>query len=176
VQADERLPSYTAMRDEHRPKQDLIHEITGLRKQVVDLKDAMATRRRVEDALRSAEALLRALSDGAPVGLGLFRHDGTLLTANRRLARMLGYDSPADLQSHSAVFGVFASPEEQSRTLATLRRPENALGQALFRRKDGCQRSHAVLAGESPEGEAVTLAVFECAADHLHPPFPANTA
>ena len=39
------------MRDEHRPKQELIHEVTGLRKQVVDLKEAMTARRRVEDAL-----------------------------------------------------------------------------------------------------------------------------
>jgi PAS domain-containing protein len=71
------------MRDEHRPKQELLHEIAGLRKQVVDLKEAMTARRRVEDALRDAELLLRSLTDAAPVGLCLFRHDGTLLTANR---------------------------------------------------------------------------------------------
>ena len=40
------------MRDNHRPKQELVHEITGLRKQVSDLKEAIAARRRVEDALR----------------------------------------------------------------------------------------------------------------------------
>src|SRR5687768_18139204 len=107
------------MRDDHRPKQELIHEIAGLRKQVVDLKEAMTARRRVEDALRTAEELLRSLADGAPVGLGLFSLDGTLLTANRPFARMLGYDSPAELQALSAVFGVFASPEEQSRTLGS---------------------------------------------------------
>jgi PAS domain-containing protein len=69
------------MRDNHRPKQDLIHEVTGLRKQILDLKEAMVARRRVEDALRNAEALLRSLTDGAPVGLCLFRRDGTPLTA-----------------------------------------------------------------------------------------------
>lgn len=148
------------MRDEHRPKHELVHEITGLRKQIGDLKEAMTARRRVEDALRTAEESLRALSDGAPVGLGLFRLDGTLLTANRTLARMLGYDSSAELQALAAVFGVFASPEESSRALASPRGAE-PVRQALFRRKDGCRRSHAVLAGQSSDAQSITLAVFE---------------
>jgi len=29
------------MRDQHRPKQDLLNEVAGLRKQVADLKEAM---------------------------------------------------------------------------------------------------------------------------------------
>jgi PAS domain-containing protein len=162
------------MRDDHRPKQELIHEITGLRKQVQDLKEAMTARRRVEDALRSAETLLRALSDGAPVGLGLFREDGTLLTANRPFAHMLGYDSPAELQALSAVCGVFASTEDQFRALETSGGPETAR-HALFRRKDGCRRSHPVLAGQHSVDHEVTLAVFE-SQDNLSSPFPAPSA
>ena len=157
------------MRDDHRPKQDLIHEITGLRKQVLDLKEAMTARRRVEDALRSAETLLRALSDGAPIGLGLFRADGTLLTANRPFAQMLGYDSPAELQALSAVCGVFASPEDQSRALRPPAVPD-AARQALFRRKDGCRRSHPVLAGQCSPGHEVTLAVFDTR-ENLNPTY-----
>ncbi|HZA97564.1 MAG TPA: PAS domain-containing protein [Gemmatimonadales bacterium] len=162
------------MRDDHRPKQELIHEITGLRKQVLDLKEAMTARRRVEDALRTAETLLRALSDGAPVGLGLFRDDGTLLTANRPFAHMLGYDSPAELQALSAVCGVFASPEDQSRALRSSPRAE-AARHALFRRKDGCRRSHPVLAGQRSADREVTLAVFETL-DTPNPPFPSPSA
>ena len=162
------------MRDDHRPKQDLIHEITGLRKQVVDLKEAMTARRRVEEALRRAETLLRALSDGAPVGLGLFREDGTLLTANRPFARMLGYDSPAELQALSSVCGVFASPEDQSRALRGSSGPETA-GHAMFRRKDGCRRTHPVLSGGHSANHEVTLAVFD-SQDHPTPPFPSQSA
>jgi PAS domain S-box-containing protein len=162
------------MRDDHRPKQDLIHEITGLRKQVLDLKDAMTARRRVEDALRSAETLLRTLCDGAPVGLGLFREDGTLLTANRPFAHMLGYDSPAELQALSAVCGVFASPEDQSLALRPCPGAE-AARRAVFRRKDGCRRSHPVLAGRRSADLEVTLAVFETR-DNFNPPFPAPIA
>jgi PAS domain-containing protein len=162
------------MRDDHRPKQDLIHEITGLRKQVVDLKDAMTARRRVEDALRSAETLLRAMSDGAPVGLGLFRDDGTLLTANRPFALMLGYDSPAELQALSTVCGVFASLEDQCRALLGSPGPDTAQ-QAVFRRKDGCRRLHPVLSGRRSADHEVTLAVFDTR-DHPNPPFPTPSA
>jgi len=148
------------MRDDHRPKQDLIHEITGLRKQVGDLKEAMTERRRVEDALRLNTTLLRNLTDGAPLGLGLFRPDGTLLTANQRFARMLGYQSPAELQSLSTVVGVFASPEDQARALECPRGGE-PLRRALFRGKSGCRLLHGVLAGPEVDGSAIVLAIFE---------------
>jgi PAS domain S-box-containing protein len=152
------------MRDEHRPKQELIHEIAGLRKQVVDLKEAMTARRRVEDALRDAESMLRSLADGAPVGLCLFRRDGTLLTTNRPFARLLGYESPAELQAVGSVLGVFATPEEQSRTLGGLAASNRHLHHAIFRQKDGCRRSHPVLAAQSEPG-AIALVVFTHAPD-----------
>ncbi len=109
---------YVSMRDNHRPKQDLIHEVTGLRKQIVDLKEAMVARRRVEDALRDAESRLRSLTDGAPVGLCLFRRDGTPIAANAPFARMLGYESPAELQRVGGVLGVFANPKNRPGSLA----------------------------------------------------------
>jgi PAS domain S-box-containing protein len=163
------------MRDEHRPKHDLVHEITGLRKQVVDLKEAMTARRRVEDALRAAEELLRTLTDAAPVGLGLFRPDGTLLAANRPLARMLGYDTAAELQALSAVVGVFASPEEQSRALDHAGTGE-PVRDALFRRKNGCRRTHAIMTGGCPDAQAITVAVFEGLPVPPHSGFPTRSA
>jgi PAS domain S-box-containing protein len=148
------------MRDDHRPKQELVHEIAGLRKQVVDLKDAMTARRRVEDALRGSEALLRSLSDGSPIGLCLFRRDGTLLIANRPFARMLGYESPAELQAVGGVLGVFTSPEEQLRTFDSLRSANPTFHNASFRRKDGCQQYHRTLVAEGFDG-AMSLVVFD---------------
>jgi PAS domain-containing protein len=154
------------MRDEHRPKQDLIHEITCLRKQVLDLKDAMVARRRVEDALRAAEGLLRCLTDGAPVGLCLFRRDGTPLTANGPFARMLGYESPAELQRIGGVLGVFASREEQVRVLGSVRNGRGAVSGATFRSKSGAQRSIRVMAADCAEPDSVVLVVFD-----RNPPF-----
>ena len=158
------------MRDEHRPKQELIHEIAGLRKQVVDLKEAMTARRRVEDALRDAQALLRALTDDAPVGLCLFRHDGTLLTANRPFARLLGYDSPAELQAVGRVLGFFATPEEQSRALQRTGGTDGRIEDAFFRTKEGCQRAHAMIAAESAEQHAIVAVVFDQLLSFRHPP------
>ena len=163
------------MRDEHRPKQELIHEITGLRKQVCDLREEMTARRRVEDALRGNAALLRNLTDGAPVGLGLFRPDGTLLAANQRFARMLGYESPAELQSLSAVLGVFGSPEDQARALESSR-PGEALRPAVFRSKNGCRLLHGVLAGAWVDSQAIVLAIFERILDSAAAPFPVPSA
>jgi PAS domain S-box-containing protein len=145
------------MRDNHRPKQDLIHEVTGLRKQIVDLKEAMVARRRVEDALREAEARLRSLTDGAPVGLCLFRQDGTPLTCNAPFARMLGYDSPAELQHIGSVLGVFATAREQSRVLGE----QMGFGSgAFFRQKDGDRVTLRVIAAHCPEQNTVALVTY----------------
>lgn len=146
------------MRDAHRPKQELVHEVTGLRKQVLDLKDAMTARRRVEDALRAAVGLLHTLLDNAPAGLCLFRRDGTLLTANQPFARMLGYDSPAELQRVGGVLGVFASPEEQARLLGSA--SSGAQG-ALFRNKSGTYSSLEVMTAACDGQDYAVLAVFE---------------
>jgi PAS domain-containing protein len=157
------------MRDEHRPKQDLIHEVTGLRKQILDLKDAMLARRRVEDALRATEAILRSLTDGAPVGLFLFRRDGTPLSANGRFAHMLGYDTPAELQRIGGVLGVFASPEEQARVLGSVGNGtgNGSLPAVLFRSKSGARLSLRVMSADCVEHNSVALAVFD-----RQPPFP----
>jgi PAS domain-containing protein len=163
------------MRDEHRPKQDLIHEITGLRKQVADLRDAMTARRRVEDALRGTTAMLRDLTDGAPIGLALFRPDGTLLTANQTFARMLGYQSPAELQSLSAVVGVFASREDQARALE-IPQPGEAPRATLFRSKHGCRLLHGVLSGHYDDNQATVLAIFESASAATPLDFPIPSA
>jgi PAS domain S-box-containing protein len=147
------------MRDNHRPKQDLIHEVTGLRKQIVDLKEAMLARRRVEDALREAESRLRSLTDGAPVGLCLFRRDGTPLTSNAPFARMLGYDSPAELQRIGSVLGVFATTEEQSRVLG-----EHRMGHgsgAFFRHKDGDRICLSVMAAHCTDQDTVALVTYQ---------------
>ena len=131
--------------------------MTGLRKQVLDLKDAMTARRRVEDALRAAMALLHTLIDNAPVGLGLFHRDGTLLTANRPFARMLGYESPAELQRVGGALGVFASPEEQARMLGSACcAPQGA----LFRHKTGSHPSLEVVTAACDDHDYAVLVVF----------------
>jgi PAS domain S-box-containing protein len=149
------------MRDQHRPKQDLITEVIGLRKQIVDLHEAMTVRRRVEDALRESERQLRALVDAAPVGICLFRPDGTPVAANRPFAELLGYETTAELLRLGATFGVFAGREEQARVLAE-RGLERVFG-VVFRRKDGTRQAFGVVGTAAGEAGAMTLAVLGAA-------------
>jgi PAS domain-containing protein len=148
------------MRDQHRQKQDLINEVVALRKQVSDLQDAMAARRRVEDALRHSEEQLRTLLDCSPLGLGLFRSDGTPVAANGPLARMLGYDSPAELVRVGGVLGVFTGQEEVARLLVDADRG-GEWRDVLFRGKDARLQPFRVMAAASHGPAAIALVVLE---------------
>ena len=147
------------MRDQHRPKQELCDEVASLRKQVADLKAEMVARRRVEDAVRQSEEQLRALVDAAPAGICILRPGGTVRAANLPFARLLGYDSPSELQRVGDVIGIFASTEELERVLAMAERGDSRVAGVLFRRKDGSRQSFGVIG--APSGDAVALAVLE---------------
>jgi PAS domain-containing protein len=149
------------MRDQHRPKQDLINEVTGLRKQVADLREAMTARRRVEDALRQSEEQLRMLLDAAPVGLCLFRPDGTPLAANRPFARLLDYDTTAELLRVGDSLGVFGSREEHGRVLSLVERGLERVAGVVFRRKDGTRQAFGVIGSVCADPRVVVLVVLE---------------
>jgi PAS domain S-box-containing protein len=149
------------MRDQYRSKQELCDELAGLRKQVADLKAEMVIRRRVEDAIRHSEEQLRALGDSAPTGLCLIRPGGTVRVANLPFARLLGYDSGAELQRLSEAFGLFAGPEELPRVMALANDEEHRTACVRFRRKDGTSQSLGVIGSRSREGDGVALAVLE---------------
>jgi PAS domain-containing protein len=160
------------MRDQHRPKQDLVNEVVALRKQVADLKEATSARRRIEDALRHSEEQLRVLVDCSPVGLCLFRSDAVPISANGPLARMLGYDSPAELLSVSQVLGLFANATEQARVVALFERREERIGDVLLRCKDGGSYSAWVIGGMCRQADAIAVVVLEPQSQ----PDPVNTA
>jgi PAS domain S-box-containing protein len=148
------------MRDQHRPKQDLINEVVALRKQVTDLREAMAERRRVEDALRGSEEQLRQLADGSPAGLCLVRSDGAPVAANRPFARMLGYDSPAELLSVAKVQGVFANREEPARIFGQVdTAPE--WGPVLFVHKNGSRHTLWARGAVCRERDSIALVVLD---------------
>ncbi len=149
------------MRDQHRPKQDLITEVAALRKQVADLKEAMTARRRVEDALRHGEEQLRLLTDGAAVGLCLVAPDGTPLVTNRPFARLLGYDSPAELLSMAGVLGLFASREESCRVWGLIEKGQERITAAMFRRKDGGYLSLGAIGSVCQDPRAIILVVMD---------------
>ncbi len=149
------------MRDQHRPKQDLINEVTALRKQVADLKEAMSARRRVEDALRQTEEQVRSLADAVPVGLCLFRQNGSPLVANRPFAKLLGYDSPAELLRVGDTLGVFANRDEEVRVLTVVKRGQDRVIGAIFRRKDGTRQAFGVIGSVSGDPPITAIVILE---------------
>src|SRR2546428_11177281 len=70
-------------------------------------------RRRAEAALREAEAGYSTLVEQAPVGIYRSNPAGRFLSANRALACILGYDSPAELLGLDMTRDVYAGPAER---------------------------------------------------------------
>ncbi|MGH6611574.1 MAG: PAS domain S-box protein, partial [Burkholderiaceae bacterium] len=63
---------------------------------VLNVRD-ITERRRAEEALRQAEQKYQHIFESAVVGIYQTTPDGQYLTANPMLARMFGYDSPAEI-------------------------------------------------------------------------------
>jgi two-component system cell cycle sensor histidine kinase/response regulator CckA len=90
-------------------------------------------------ARRESEATLRTLVDQAPVGIYRSTPAGAFLAANTALARILGYDSPADLLTLDMTRDVYADPAERQRLLDrdTYTDREYDEVEATWKRKDG---------------------------------------
>jgi len=96
-------------------------------------------RRRAEAALREAEAGYSTLVEQAPVGIYRSTPAGRFLSANRALARILGYDSPAELLGLDMTRDVYADPAERQRLLDRDSYTEREYDEveATWKRKDG---------------------------------------
>ncbi len=99
-------------------------------------------RKATESALRETENKYRSIFDGALEGIFQSTLEGKSLAANPALARMLGYDSPQELESLVKDLGrdVWADPEERSRYLQMVKEQgaEPVLDyECRLKRKDG---------------------------------------
>ena len=126
------------MRDQHKPKQDLINEVIGLRKQVADLKEAAVARWRAEEALRRSEEQYRVLVEYVPGAICRIAPSGELLQANGALADLLGYASRSETLELGRMVGIFDGEAERDRVLDAFRSAESVQGlSARLRRRDG---------------------------------------
>ena len=82
----------------------------GGRKLLYSIIHDVTERRRAEQALQQSEEKYRVIFDYAPVGIYQSTRDGTIVTANVALARMLGYDSVEDLLTRNLERDVYADP------------------------------------------------------------------
>ena len=112
------------MRDQHRPKQDLINEVIGLRKQVADLKQAAVVRWRAEEALRRSEEQYRALVEYVPGGICRLSPEGDFLQVNGAFAALLGYETRGEAMEVGRIVGIFADDAERDRVLDAFRMAE----------------------------------------------------
>jgi diguanylate cyclase (GGDEF)-like protein/PAS domain S-box-containing protein len=99
-------------------------------------------RKAAESALREAEKKYRSIFDGALEGIFQASLEGQSLAANPALARMLGYDSPQELDSSIDDLGkdVWVDPDERTRYLQLVKEQGDkpVLGyECRFKCKDG---------------------------------------
>jgi PAS domain S-box-containing protein len=126
------------MRDDHRPKQELIAEVVALRKQVADLKEASVVRWRIEQALRRSEEKYRELVELAPGGLCRLDADGALEQANQLVSELLGCETQTEALDFAATFGLFEDGGEREALIEALRAQGDVHRfAARFRRRGG---------------------------------------
>src|SRR5205823_7801378 len=95
-------------------------------------------RRHAEQALLSSEEKYRNIFNFASVGIYQATLDGRLVTANATLARMLGYDSVAELLKVRLADDVYFQPEDRNeQLLRQATRETNADLQVLWKKKSG---------------------------------------
>jgi PAS domain S-box-containing protein len=125
------------MRDQHKPKQDLINEVVGLRKQVADLKEAAVARWRAEEALRRSEEQYRALVEYVPGAICRVAPDGRFVQVNAAFAELLGFDTRGEVVENGRSLGIFSGDSERDRVLDAFRTGTVRDLPAQLRRRDG---------------------------------------
>jgi PAS domain S-box-containing protein len=78
----------------------------------------ITARKKAERDLRASEKKHRDIFDFSPLGIYQSRPDGSLLTANRSFAQLLGYDEVMDVQGLDLARDIYFDPEERSRLIA----------------------------------------------------------
>jgi PAS domain S-box-containing protein len=117
---------------------------------------------RSEEALRASAKKYRDMFESSPVGIYQSLPDGTLITVNLALARLLGYDAVDEIVGRNLVRDVYWDPNERAGLIATHEQGGRGEGvEVCFKRRDGTpvwieMAAHAV---KDPEGRTL---YFEC--------------
>ncbi len=127
----------------------------GGRRLLYSIVNDVTERKRAEQALQQSEEKYRVIFDYAPVGIYQSRRDGTIVTANLALARMLGYDSAEDLLTRNLERDIYNTPSQREEVIRRFEPFGYANNVELqWRRKDGSPiwvqlNAHAI---RSPHG------------------------
>ncbi len=123
-----------------------------------------------EARLRASEEHYRRLVDNAPVGVYQASLDGTILSANPELARMLNFDTPADLIGTCAL-ARYKNPNDHARLLELLQQEKQVRNfQVDVLTRDGQIRTallSAWLEGNTISGMILDITEHEQTKQHL---------
>jgi two-component system cell cycle sensor histidine kinase/response regulator CckA len=98
----------------------------------------ITARKQAEEALRRSEANYRSLFDQAPYGIVRSTLEGRVLVANSALAKMLGYESEAELCALDIARDVYQHAEDRAHVIEECLSKEHFDGIVLrWKRKDG---------------------------------------
>ncbi len=105
----------------------------------VSAQIAMAVqRKRAEEALRRSEGRLRGFVDNAVFGISRSTADGTVITANQALARIVGYLSPEELVGRKIDTTFYRRPEDRTAVVELMQRGDRFENlEAEWKRRDG---------------------------------------
>lgn len=103
--------------------------------------EVITARKQAEHARRQAEETFRTIFENAPVGLFRCAPDGRPLAVNPALARMCGFDSPAQfLAEVPRVDELFMEPSQRREIFRTIAgNPGLACFESVYRTRDGDQ-------------------------------------
>ena len=135
-------------------------ELAGERCVLAGGEDITA-RKQAEEALRRSEADYRALFDQAPYGIVRSTLEGRVLMANAALAKMLGYESEAELCRLDIARDVYLHAEDRARVVQECLSKDHFESILLrWKRKDGSPIL-VRLSGRPVRDEGGQMAYFE---------------
>lgn len=121
-QAPEVLARVKTQLQLHTLQQQLRTQAELLQQQNEQLQAEIQTRQQVEAHLREAEAKYRSIFENASEGIFQITAEGKYLAANPALARILGYNSSADLMASITDIGqIYVAPKRRLELIALLK-------------------------------------------------------
>ncbi len=114
-----------------------IEDVSGVERVACVLQD-ITEHKQAEAALRVSEQKYKKIFSFAPVGIYQSLPDGTIITANRTMATMLGYDSVDELLKLNLERDIYFNPSDRQPLIAEFRHPEVSRNiEVAWKRKDG---------------------------------------
>ena len=142
-----------------------VNVFIDLHRQKTMLESEIAHRRRTEEALRRAEEKFRAIFERSVEGIFQCDLEGTFLEVNPAMARLLGYDFPAELVGRPGMLlDILVDDEERGQYLESLMRDGLVSNREYQIRRRGGEViwvSESSRLVEGPEGNKLIEGVLE---------------